>query len=110
MAGLGRVDLRPTHHGYYDKHYLFADVAVIGGGPAGLAAALSAAQGGAEVVLIDEDAELGGSLSYARFDVEARDAAASARRAATRSHGRAQHPRAEPRRSAPACSPTTGCR
>ena len=46
MAGIGRVDLK-AHHGYYDKRYLFADVAVVGGGPAGLAAALAAAQAGA---------------------------------------------------------------
>ena len=38
-----------AHHGYFDKDYLFADVAVIGGGPAGLAAALAAAKRGAEV-------------------------------------------------------------
>ncbi|HET6223047.1 MAG TPA: FAD-dependent oxidoreductase, partial [Dongiaceae bacterium] len=58
------------HHSYYDKQYLFADVAVIGGGPAGMAAALSAADSGAEVVLVDEGAEPGGSLWYARFNVD----------------------------------------
>ena len=44
-----------AHHGYFDKEYLFADVAVIGGGPAGLAAALQAAEAGAEVILIDDE-------------------------------------------------------
>ena len=44
QAGLGRVNL-DAHHGYYDKAYAFADVLVIGGGPAGIAAALEAAQG-----------------------------------------------------------------
>ena len=39
MAGLGKVNL-DAHHGYYDKMYGFCDVAVIGGGPAGMAAAL----------------------------------------------------------------------
>jgi sarcosine oxidase subunit alpha len=68
-AGLGRVDLA-AHHGYFDKQYLFADVAVVGGGPAGLAAALQAAQGGAEVLLIEEWPILGGSLSYARIGRE----------------------------------------
>jgi sarcosine oxidase subunit alpha len=66
-AGLGKVNTA-AHHGYYDKEYLFADVAVIGGGPAGLAAAAEAAKGGGEVILIDENAGLGGSMSYARFD------------------------------------------
>ena len=67
VAGLGTVDT-DTPHGYYDKAYLFYDVAVVGGGPAGMAAALQAADAGARVVLIDENAGLGGSLNYARFD------------------------------------------
>ena len=71
MAGLGKADLKADfHHSYYDKQYLFADVAVIGGGAAGIAAALSAAESGAEVVLIDEGAEIGGSLWYARYNVD----------------------------------------
>jgi sarcosine oxidase subunit alpha len=70
-AGLGRVD--PTaHHGYYDKEYLFADVAVIGGGPAGLAAALEAAKAGGEVIVVDEWPALGGALTYARVDGDGR--------------------------------------
>ena len=43
-------------------------VAVCGAGAAGMAAALAAAEGGAEVVLVDEGAKLGGALNYARFD------------------------------------------
>lgn len=66
-AGLGVVNTA-AHHGYFDKEYLFADVAVIGGGPAGLAAAAEAAKSGGEVILIEENALLGGSLTYARFD------------------------------------------
>lgn len=67
LAGLGKVDLS-AEHGYYDKAYLFADVAVIGGGPAGLAAANEAAKSGAEVLLIDENPVLGGALGYARVE------------------------------------------
>ena len=48
MAGIGRVDIK-ARHGYYDKAYLFADVAVVGGGPAGLSAALAAAEEGRRV-------------------------------------------------------------
>src|SRR5262245_42505819 len=71
MAGLGKADLSADfHHSYYDKQYLFADVAIVGGGPAGMAAALAAADGSAEVVLIDEGAEIGGSLCYARFNAD----------------------------------------
>jgi sarcosine oxidase subunit alpha len=67
-AGLGVLDLgfKPQ---YYDKAYLFVDVAVIGGGPAGLRAALDAANAGAKVLLIEQQPVLGGSLSYARFDI-----------------------------------------
>ncbi|PPR26033.1 MAG: Sarcosine oxidase subunit alpha, partial [Alphaproteobacteria bacterium MarineAlpha10_Bin1] len=67
IAGLGKVDLN-TPHGYYDKQYLFSDVTVIGAGPAGMAAALAAAEAGADVLLVDENIELGGALTYARFD------------------------------------------
>ena len=66
MAGLGKVDLR-SQSDYTDKQYRFADVAVIGGGPAGMSAALEASENGAEVLLIDENPILGGSLNYARF-------------------------------------------
>ncbi len=68
-AGLGKVRL-DTPHGYHDKAYAFCDVAVVGGGPAGMAAALSAAGAGAKVWLIEENPVLGGALSYARFDLE----------------------------------------
>lgn len=66
-AGLGRVD-EGAPHGYYDKAYLFADIAVVGGGPAGMSAALAAADAGADVLLIEENPVLGGALNYARFD------------------------------------------
>ena len=66
MAGLGKVDLG-SQGDYTDKQYRFADVAVIGGGPAGMSAALEAAENGAEVLLIEENPILGGSLNYARF-------------------------------------------
>jgi sarcosine oxidase subunit alpha len=69
MAGLGRVDVK-AHHGYYDKAYLFAEVAVIGGGPAGLSAALAAAEEGRRVVIVDDNPLLGGALNHARFDAQ----------------------------------------
>ena len=67
-AGLGVLDqgFKPQ---YYDKAYLFVDVAVIGAGPAGLRAALDAANAGAKVLLIEQQPVLGGSLTYARFDI-----------------------------------------
>lgn len=69
-AGLGVLDLTfvPTYH---DKAYLFCDVAVIGAGPAGLSAALAAARGGAEVLLIEQQPLLGGALAWSRFGLDA---------------------------------------
>ncbi len=64
LAGLGKVN-RDSRHGYYDKQYLHADVAVVGGGPAGMTAALRAAAAGLEVILIEENPRLGGALAYA---------------------------------------------
>ena len=68
-AGLGILDLKFQPE-YYDKAYLFADLAVIGAGPAGLQASLTAANSGAKVLLIEQQPVLGGSLTYARFDLE----------------------------------------
>ncbi|MDE0379771.1 MAG: 2Fe-2S iron-sulfur cluster-binding protein, partial [Rhodospirillales bacterium] len=67
IAGLGAVDTGAPH-GYFDKQYLFCDVLVVGGGAAGLAAAAEAAKAGADVVLVDENAALGGGLLYGRAD------------------------------------------
>ncbi|CAH0650191.1 MULTISPECIES: 2Fe-2S iron-sulfur cluster-binding protein [Pseudomonas] len=68
-AGLGVLDLKFQPE-YFDKAYLFADLAIVGAGPAGLQAALTAANAGAKVLLIEQQPILGGSLTYARFDVE----------------------------------------
>ena len=65
LTGLGKVDFSMPHL-HTAKRYGFCDVLVIGGGPSGLAAALAAADQGAEVLLVDENAELGGSGGYAR--------------------------------------------
>lgn len=59
------------------------DVAVIGGGPAGLAAATAAALSGARTLLVDEQPALGGSLRVdPRFGVAAASRAVAEARAA----------------------------
>ncbi len=60
-AGLGEA---PTlaDPDRYAQRYAHCDVLVVGGGPAGIAAALAAAESGARVILCDEQAEFGGSL------------------------------------------------
>ena len=46
----------------YDARHVHADLLVVGAGPTGLTAALTAARSGARVVLVDEQSEAGGSL------------------------------------------------
>ena len=60
-AGLGRSPLENDPY-QYDKMNQYCDLLVVGAGPAGLMAALTAAQAGRRVILADEQAEMGGSL------------------------------------------------
>jgi len=60
-AGLGR-GVHETDPDRYETRHAFADVLVIGAGPAGLSAALGAGRAGARVVLAEQDSLLGGSL------------------------------------------------
>jgi len=60
MSGLGAI-FADAPRERTPKRYAFCDVLVIGAGPSGLAAALSAADSGARVLLVDENARAGGS-------------------------------------------------
>ncbi|NKB70472.1 MAG: FAD-dependent oxidoreductase [Candidatus Latescibacteria bacterium] len=63
IAGLGTVD--PSQVAPHSpKDYAWCDVLVVGGGAAGLEAALAAGQAGARVLLVEESAQLGGSLAW----------------------------------------------
>ena len=48
----------------YDHRYAHPDVLVAGGGPAGMAAAIAAAEAGASVILVDDQARIGGHLRW----------------------------------------------
>jgi sarcosine oxidase subunit alpha len=61
IPGQGRLAEVPDP-ARYDAMHAHADLLVIGAGPAGLLAALTAARGGARVVLVDEQSEPGGAL------------------------------------------------
>ena len=58
-AGLGRVP-KDRDADRYEHFYAFFDVAVIGGGVAGLQTALAAAEAGAKVLLMEQTAHWGG--------------------------------------------------
>ncbi len=60
-AGLGRLSGEEDTD-TYDKGFLHCDLLIIGAGPSGLAAALTAGRAGADVILADEDFLMGGRL------------------------------------------------
>ena len=60
-AGLGALS-GANNTDRYDRAFAFCDLLVIGAGPTGLMAALTAARAGADVILADEDFRMGGRL------------------------------------------------
>jgi sarcosine oxidase subunit alpha len=70
IAGLGFIDPHTEPHVETEVEYLHTDVCVVGGGPAGLAAAQGAAEAGAGVLLVERLPRLGGHLLYAGRSAE----------------------------------------
>ena len=60
-AGLGRA-AEAADPDHYEKAWAHCDLLIVGGGPAGLAAALAAGRAGARVILCEEEPSLGGRL------------------------------------------------
>ena len=67
-AGLGSVS-RAEDPDDYDKGFLHCELLVIGAGPAGLMAALTAGRAGKRVILADEDFRFGGRLNAETFAI-----------------------------------------
>jgi len=62
-AGLGKAPDKPDPD-HYASRFAHCEVLVLGGGAAGLAAALAAAESGVRVILADEQAAFGGALRF----------------------------------------------
>jgi sarcosine oxidase, subunit alpha len=63
-AGLGVISADYEMKGRYDELFMKAEVTVIGGGAAGMAAALAAAESGRRVILLEARPHLGGCFDY----------------------------------------------
>lgn len=64
-AGYGKVNTAlQRSESEYEDEYRHVDVAIIGGGPAGLSAAAESSKSGRKILLADDQPELGGHLRY----------------------------------------------
>ncbi|HKZ74433.1 MAG TPA: 2Fe-2S iron-sulfur cluster-binding protein, partial [Steroidobacteraceae bacterium] len=79
-SGLGPAPREPDADRYAATN-AHCDLLVVGGGPAGLQAAATAARAGAHVILADEHEALGGHLHAARTRIDGEDGATWAARA-----------------------------
>ena len=84
-AGLGRAS-KEADPDKYEKAYAHCDLLVIGSGPTGLMAALTAARAGARVILADEGSALGGSLLNENEEIDGKPASTGPRRRLPNSH------------------------
>jgi len=82
MAGMGRAPLEPDAD-TYEEAAASADVLIVGGGIAGLTAALAAARAGAATMLLSGSPRLGGGLAW-RDNPEVRELASAAAAAGVR--------------------------
>ncbi len=66
-AGLGKSPTKKDPD-IYDHIYYHCEVLIVGGGPAGLVAAKTAANDGKKVLLVDERPDFGGNLNFSSKD------------------------------------------
>ena len=67
-AGLGSLSMQADPD-EYDKGFRHCDLLIIGAGPSGIMAALTAGRSGAQVILADEDFAFGGRLNSETFAI-----------------------------------------
>jgi len=68
-AGMGRASFEPDP-ARYEKANAFAELLVVGAGPAGLAAALAAGRAGAQVILAESEPGPGGALDLEEATID----------------------------------------
>lgn len=68
-AGLGALS-EQHNPDRYEQAFAFCDVLIIGAGPSGLMAALTAAQAGLDVIVADEDSIMGGRLNAETYEID----------------------------------------
>ena len=73
-AGLATAPEKIVHKGHYEIRNAHCDVLIVGAGPAGLLAALSAARSGVRVILADDGIRPGGSLLSQRVNIDGSEA------------------------------------
>ena len=105
-AGMGEAPREPDPDRYEHRH-AHCDVLVVGGGPAGLAAALAAGRAGARVILVDERAALGGSLRFENHTIDGAPAAVLGRQCSKRAAGASGRPGSDAAPPPSAISTTT---
>jgi sarcosine oxidase subunit alpha len=66
FAGLGKAPIAAAWQPVSESRFGDCDILVVGGGPAGLSAASTAAKTGARVILVDDGRALGGALAGAQ--------------------------------------------
>ena len=69
IAGLGQIN-RDQAATASPKEYAWCDVLVVGGGAAGMEAARAAGEAGARVLLVEEQARVGGSMAWQGYNSE----------------------------------------
>ncbi|MBH75212.1 MAG: aminomethyltransferase [Dehalococcoidia bacterium] len=70
MAGLGKVNLKLEHGNEYNHRFLHTDIAIVGGGLAGLTATVEAIKADADIILVEEQPCLGGTLRHRAQDID----------------------------------------